>query len=144
MQHDLLGDSLKRGNSGFAKELQSYIDHRGFSIADLAKETGTTYEHIRKLVKGQAYPSKQLFLSICHALRLDSNQKGTLLTILATERTKRKYGSDPFKTQETPDPDIRPIARLWPYLKNEQKQIIAELASVMAKRNSAKEGKIVL
>ena len=45
------------------------------SKRDLAKLTGYSYEHIRKLLKGEPVPSREFNATICRVLGLDGRSR---------------------------------------------------------------------
>ena len=56
----------------FADKLLEGMASQSVTIADLAKQTGTTYEHIRRLVRGLAFPSAYLLRNSAAFLALIS------------------------------------------------------------------------
>lgn len=115
----------------FGTGLRSAMDARGISAKDLADRVRITYEHVRKLIRGDAYPSKALLTIICQELEWDL-EKATQLA--HTDKIERKFGGVPALLAGK-NPELRDIERHWEYLTPEQKETIKILVSALADRN---------
>lgn len=62
----------------------------GLSIRDVARLANVTYEHIRKLVRGLAYPSPWLVQQLADLLNLDKNE---LNKLAVADRIESKFGT---------------------------------------------------
>lgn len=115
----------------FSLALKSRMDELDLSIRDVALNTGATYEHIRRLVRGMVTPSKYLLKEICDFLHMDLKEAQELV---AADQLMRKYGTLPEKLAGKTE-DLQPLEILWPYLTEEQKQNLTVQAKVLVERN---------
>ena len=60
-----------RPTGRLAQSLVERMNAQDLTIKDVAARSGLTYEHIRKLVKGEAYPSRLALHELCRVLSLD-------------------------------------------------------------------------
>ena len=115
----------------FGTGLRSAMDAKGISAKHLADRVNITYEHVRKLIRGDAYPSKALLSLICDALSWDA-EKATQLA--STDKIERKFGGVPALLAGK-NPELVEIERHWEYLNAEQKETVKVLVSALADRN---------
>ena len=101
----------------FAQALVNAMNARDLTIRQLAERSGMTYEHIRKLAKGAAYPSKLALRELCHVLDLDERLMDTLAV---ADRLEKKYGGIPHELAGK-HPELSLLARWWDVLTEEQK-----------------------
>lgn len=115
----------------FSLELQKRMDEVGVSIRDVALNTGATYEHIRRIVRGLVTPSKYLLKEICVFLQMDLSEAQELV---AADQLTKKYGTMPERLAGKIE-DLQPLEILWPYLTDEQKQTLTVQAKTLVERN---------
>ena len=132
--------TLRQGQrSRLALEFSKRMEHRGLAIKDLASATHLTYEHVRKLVSGQALPSIE-------ALKLISGVLGgnleEMTALLFAEKASRTYGADAVMKMRGNE-ELAPIEASWPHLNSEQKAILIDIAEGMATRNVGGKGSVV-
>jgi len=72
--------------------LQRAIELRRISLDHLAQRVDSTYEHMRRLVRGLAYPSRNLLRSIAMVLGEDFEQ---LQNKLELDKLYERYGGIP-------------------------------------------------
>ncbi len=99
---------------------QSLVDRMNaldLTIKDVAARCGLTYEHIRKLVKGDAYPSPLALREVCRVLALESAEMEALAV---ADRLEKKYGGIPHVLAGH-HPELSLLARWWDLLTDEQK-----------------------
>lgn len=117
----------------FSEIVEDKMDDLGLSINDVAGQVGSTYEHIRKIVRGSSpVVSKYLVKEICRVLKLDYEE---MEPILNADKIHAKYKGKLPKELTDKNPELEPIERSWPKLTKAQKEdFIAQIAAV-AKRN---------
>jgi transcriptional regulator with XRE-family HTH domain len=115
----------------FGTALRSAMDAKSVSAKELADRVKITYEHVRKLIRGDAYPSKSLLTLICQTLEWDSD-KATQLA--HTDKIERKFGGVPALLAGK-NPELSDIERHWEYLHDEQKETVKVLVAALADRN---------
>jgi hypothetical protein len=100
-----------------ARALAARMNELDLSIKDLASSSSLTYEHVRKLVKGEAYPSRLALRELCRVLTLDHSQMDQLAI---ADRLEKKYGGIPHALAGR-HPDLSLLAQWWDLLTEEQK-----------------------
>ncbi len=103
----------------FAQALAGRMNERDLSVRHLAERTGLTYEHIRKLVKGAAFPSKLALREICRVLDLAFED---MQPLVVADRIEKKYGGIPHALAGK-HPELSLLARWWDLLTAEQKDM---------------------
>lgn len=100
-----------------ARALVQRMNELDCTIKQLAQRTGMTYEHIRKLVKGAAYPSRLALRELCRVLGLDLQETESLAV---ADRIEKKYGGIPHALAGK-HPELSLLAPSWDMLTEEQK-----------------------
>ena len=100
-----------------ARALAERMNEMDLSIKDVASSSGLTYEHVRKLVKGEAYPSRLALRELCRVLTLDHPQMDELAI---ADRLEKKYGGIPHALAGR-HPELSLLAQWWDMLTDEQK-----------------------
>ncbi len=101
-----------------ARALAERMNELDLSIKDVASRSGLTYEHVRKLVKGEAYPSRLTLRELCQVLRLES---GEMNELAVADRLEKKYGGIPHAFAGR-HPELSLLERWWDLLTDEQKE----------------------
>ncbi len=119
----------------FNARLEQRMSEAGVSRLELATKTGSTYEHIRKLIVGQCLPSQPMLERLCAALEL--NKKEMSRRVLKDKMIFR-YGNAIWQTAGI-DARIAPCYILLPLLsRSEREFFIFQLKAIAeAKRNRA-------
>ena len=73
----------------FGTALADALNRERMSVRDMAAKTKGTYEHLRKLVRGLAYPSPLRLEQICNFLHLDYAEMDRLIT---RDKMQHKFG----------------------------------------------------
>ena len=113
--------------------ISAKMAERGKSIKEMAEAVGITYEHVRRVVRGEAVPSKFVLKALCDALGIpyrDAQRTATADTI------RFKYGDFPAEIAGK-DPTLDPIERVWAQLTEDQKATLIDMARSFVKRNRA-------
>ena len=101
-----------------ARAFADRMNELEFTIKDVAARSGLTYEHVRKLVKGEAYPSRLALRELCQVLKLDH---GEMNELAVADRLEKKYGGIPHALAGR-HPELSLLERWWDLLTEEQKQ----------------------
>src|SRR5438105_15652170 len=101
-----------------ATALVQRMNELDLTIRQLAQRTGLTYEHIRKVVKGIAYPSEFALRELCRVLELEVSRMEPLAV---ADRIEKKYGGIPHALAGN-HPELSLLAPWWDRLTEEQKQ----------------------
>lgn len=120
----------------FGQMLASALESKRMSIDDLAiavkKETGEgTYEHMRKLYKGMAFPSRLLLKEICRILNLSFKEADEAAT---RDKVEKKFGSA-FHRVVGRDPRVAEWEAIVPHLTEEQQHMLLTMARGLAREN---------
>lgn len=115
-----------------ASLIREALDIRKESIRSLAKATGISYEHARKIVRGEASPSRHLLPVICQWLGIDPVRSQTLANM---DRVRRKM-PDIAIGVETSDPQLEPLIKIWGKLNTHQREDLISLATRWANRHT--------
>ncbi len=108
--------------------IRQRMQQKGCSIRDLAAAAGVTYEHVRKIVKGDALPSRHSLQTLAKVLELELEEVEPLRV---ADGIRLKYGQIP-KEITGRDPELQPIERYWHRLTKEQKATVTQLVRTLA------------
>ncbi|HLK35008.1 MAG TPA: helix-turn-helix transcriptional regulator [Terriglobales bacterium] len=100
-----------------ARALVERMNRLDITIRQLAERTGLTYEHIRKLAKGEAHPSRLALLELCRVLQLEA---ASMEKLGVADRIEKKYGGIPHALAGR-HPELSLLAPWWDMLTEEQK-----------------------
>lgn len=121
----------KHVDGQFARAVRAALTQRGWSILKLSEELDVTYEHVRKIVHGIAFPSRHMLQEMGRILGLDSGQ---MQKYIVADKIERKFGSIPLELAGK-NPRFVRLERLLPSLTDEQFSSLMAIAEDMFKRN---------
>ena len=101
-----------------ARALAERMNELDLTIKDVAASSGLTYEHVRKLVKGEAYPSRLALRELCRVLKLENAEMDQLAI---ADRLEKKYGGIPHALAGR-HPELSLLERSWDLLTADQKE----------------------
>lgn len=101
-----------------AHALVERMNQLDLTLKRVAEGTGLTYEHVRKLAKGEAFPSALALRDLCRVLDLEEKK---LKPLAVADRIERKYGGIPHALAGK-HPELSLLAPWWDQLTPEQKQ----------------------
>ena len=104
---------------------------KGASIKDLSIRAETTYEHMRRIVRGDNVPSKHILRALCTYLDVPYREAEKLA---AADRIQKKFGTIPQELSGK-KPGLDPVERVWDNLTPEQQQSVIMMVQAMAKQN---------
>lgn len=104
----------------FGEEMQKRMDEKSLSIKDVADGAGSTYEYIRKLVRGISLPSKYMINTLATVLDWDSDD---MLRLMASDQIRKKHGNIPLELSGK-NPELDPFEKAWPMLSKQEKEIL--------------------
>jgi transcriptional regulator with XRE-family HTH domain len=108
----------------------------GVSINDLAGALEISYEHARRVVRGECLPSKHLLASVCEALEIDLGQAERIASLY---QMHAKYGNLVAESAGK-NSELEPIERVWDLLTPEQQQDAIAMIQAWASRNKTATG----
>jgi transcriptional regulator with XRE-family HTH domain len=109
------------------------MEHQGISIRDLSTRLTISYEHIRRIVKGESIPSLYILKAISQALGLQAEEMERLAKV---GRLNKKFGSLPIELSGK-DSTLQPIEQIWNDLTAEHKEDLIAMARKWAERDRA-------
>lgn len=80
-----------------AERLQIRMAAKKLDLLRLSDNVGSTYEHVRKIVRGASFPSKFFLKILCEQLDINFEEANTLLQI---DKVRRRYGFIPKELTE--------------------------------------------
>lgn len=113
--------------------IQQAMDKKKLSIREVAEKLGTTYEHVRGVVRGLTVPSDLALKELCRALDIDF---GAVAKLVVADRILAKYGTIPLELAGK-NPELEPIERVWDRLSNEHKSTLVMMAQTFANKDKA-------
>ena len=100
-----------------SQSLVERMNQLDLTLRQVAERTGLTYEHVRKLAKGAAFPSRLALRELCRVLSLDLAEMDRRAV---ADRLERKYGGIPHALAGK-HPELSLLAPWWDLLTEEQK-----------------------
>lgn len=123
-------------NGRFGVAMADAMQSKGVdNLRDLAAKVDSTYEHMRKLIKGMAYPSKHLLRTLCDVLDLKLSEMEKLVF---ADRIQHKYGKLPHLLSGK-NPELDPIEKDWDALTDDQKEAAKVMIHAWATQNRRRE-----
>ena len=111
----------KQEQNTFAERLQFLMEHHDppYGIKELADELQTSYEHVRKMVRGLTVPSHFIVQNLATLFEVDAME---LNMMAKQDNFRRKFGSE----APTPifHPEVQPFAAAWTLLTEQQKDVL--------------------
>lgn len=103
------------------------MEEKKLTIRDLAKASAISYEHGRKIVRGEALPSRHLLLAVCDWLNLDREQA---LALAYRSRLSKRLPA------EHAEESLEKLNALWVKLTGQQQEDLLHLATRWSGRNT--------
>src|SRR5579884_3289142 len=128
----MIDSDIVDSRAALGTRIDAAMQERGVSIRDLARKLEITYEHARRLARGEAVPSSYLLKAVCAYLKLPYEE---LQNIATSDRIRKKYGTLPLELTGK-NPELDPIERAWPYLTDDQKKTLITLAQALVQQNT--------
>lgn len=120
-----------KADGRFGNYLYTMMERNQTDIKDLAKDIESTYEHIRKLIKGLAYPSQFMLDNLSKGLK-GFDKKEALLFV---EQDKAQKKMKNYHLIAGTNPELDPIEKVWLYLSPEHKKTIYTMVDAFAKED---------
>ena len=114
-----------------AEVLTARMQELKLSIAELAEKVGTSYEYVRKIVKGDTVPSEFMVRELSEALKIN---RAELELLTVADRIRVKFGTIPLELAGK-NPELEPLERVWNHLSQEHKADLIAQAQAWAKRD---------
>jgi transcriptional regulator with XRE-family HTH domain len=116
----------------FAAALKGAVEKSGMSLADLAQKLDLSYEHVRKLVAGLAYPSMSLLQILASTLGADRDK---LEQLIETDKFHRDYKYLPKSMKQSPE--LEPFEPIIPKLSPVGREMLLQMAKTLLRQEKA-------
>jgi transcriptional regulator with XRE-family HTH domain len=113
----------------FSTALKISVETAGLSLTDLAQRVDSTYEHMRKLVAGRAFPSQSLLRSLANELKAD---RGKWLELIEADKLFHKYKTLPAQLKISPE--LEPFEALIPRLSPQSRDTLLAMAKTLVRQ----------
>lgn len=113
------------------------LAEKKMSIKDLAEAVDITYEHSRRLSRGESLPSKFILREVCKVLGISLQEAERAAT---ADRINKKFGGIPAEMSGK-IPSLSAIERVWNSLTEEQQADATAMIQGWARRNRAHAAK---
>ena len=104
---------------------------KGVSAPDLARLSGVTYEHVRKLLMGHCLPSNETLQRLCGALGLNEKQ---MRKRVMQDKMIFQFGDAAWEAAGI-DPRVAPCYILFPLMTREERELFIVQLKAMAEAN---------
>jgi transcriptional regulator with XRE-family HTH domain len=122
-------------DGALAQRVSQRLDELGMSIRTLATESKASYEHARKIAKGETLPSRPLLELIAQTLQIPFEE---LEKLAQQDRLWKEYGITSPSSNET-ETELAPIKMVWEALTAEHRTDLVHLARRWAKQDRGKQ-----
>jgi transcriptional regulator with XRE-family HTH domain len=116
-------------NGRFSTALKIAVEAADMSLTDLAQRVDGTYEHMRKLVAGRAYPSTHLLRALAQELKADRSQ---WLMMIEADKLHKKYKTLPAQLQISPE--LEPFEAIIPRLSPQARDTLLAMAKTLVRQ----------
>jgi hypothetical protein len=115
----------------FSHSMLERLEDKGHNVAWLAEQVDATYEHLRKIAKGIAFPSRRLLKDICRVLGLNEED---MWRLVISDKLRDKYGEIPTELAGKSERMLK-MERLIDKLTPEQFKILHGMAEGLVNQN---------
>ena len=117
----------------FGSALKEAVENKGISLSTLAMRVNATYEHMRKLVAGRAYPSVHLLQALATELGVSRTKFEELSE---ADKLHKKYRHLPKFLDIAPE--LEPFQPIIPKLSKEGQQTLLAMARTLLHQERAR------
>lgn len=114
-----------------AQLVSEAMEVKNIDKKELASQADTTYEHIRKILAGDSFPSKYLIRVLSDVLGI---KKSELDQAVVADQIRHRYGKIPALLSGK-NPDLEPVERVWGMLTKDQQDTFVAQMEAVAKKN---------
>lgn len=120
----------------FSSDLKRAVEESGLTLTELAQKVDSTYEHMRKLVAGRAYPSTHLLRAMASTLGADREEWSEMIE---ADKLFKRYKKLP-KFLNT-NPKLEPFEAIINALNQEQIEAMLSMGKTFVRQNGNNKGK---
>lgn len=128
--------SDRKEHESLSEWVDTAMQNQGLGIRDVAEKLDLTYEHVRRIVRGEAIPSRYILKPLCELLGLNYEDVETLAM---AERIRKKYGA--IQVDILPrNAAFEPVEKVWNKLNDKQRRDALTMMQGWAKNNRTEKG----
>lgn len=128
--------SDRKEHESLSEWVDSTMQDQGLGIRDVAEKLDLTYEHVRRIVRGEAIPSRYILKPLSELLGLNYEDVETLAM---AERIRKKYGA--IQVDILPrNAAFEPVEKVWNKLNDKQRKDALTMMQGWAKNNRTEKG----
>jgi transcriptional regulator with XRE-family HTH domain len=113
----------------FGTALKSAIEASDMALAEVAEKSDTSYEHLRKLISGKAYPSVHLLRILATMFKTDRDEWAELVE---SDKLHKKFKHLPKFLNHSPD--LEPLQPLFPRLSKHNQEMVIQMVRTLLKQ----------
>jgi transcriptional regulator with XRE-family HTH domain len=114
----------------FSETMRRQMEAKKLGPREVAAKVGKSFEHIRKLISSETFPSRSLQNALADLLEIDRSEFEKQVN---ADRWREKYGKIPTIAQAR-----HPIAAVWEDLTDDQQTVLLCMARCMVKQTKRK------
>jgi transcriptional regulator with XRE-family HTH domain len=118
-----------QANGRFAVALKAAVEESGMSLADLGEKVDGSYEHLRKLIAGKAYPSLHLLRILATTLKADKEKWSELIE---ADKLYAKYKHLPKFLKQSGD--LEKFQPIIPQLSKAGQEMLLQVAKTLLRQ----------
>lgn len=105
------------------------MNEKGLTMREMAKKLAITYEHVRRIARGESVPSRLLLKPMCELLGMDYEHAESLTQ---AQKMERMYGA--VKVEFIPQ-NMKELFSVWRDLSDSQQEDAMSMMQGWAKNN---------
>lgn len=113
-------ENYEMSKTRFGEEMQKRMDALGLSIRDVSDKLGSTYEYVRRMVRGMSLPSKYMIVNLEEILQWHRDE---MRPLMVSDKIERQHGGIPAELAGK-NPELAPFEHGWPMLSEHEKEIL--------------------
>ena len=118
----------------FAVALKAAVEESGLSLADLGDKVDASYEHLRKLIAGKAYPSIHLLRILATTLKGDKEKWSEHIE---ADKLHAKYKHLPKFLKQSGD--LEKFEPIIPKLSQAGQEVLLQMAKTLLRQEKAQQ-----
>lgn len=109
------------------------MQEQGWDLRTLSEKLDITYEHLRRITRGEGVPSTLVLRQLCQVLKLRFDEAEKLAL---SDRIKRRYNAETSDQPQQLPRTLEPLVRLWERLQDHEQQTVISVAESLIRQRS--------
>jgi transcriptional regulator with XRE-family HTH domain len=114
-------------NGRFCSALKKAVESHNLTLTELAQRADSTYEHMRKLTSGRAYPSRAMLRRLCAVLNADFDYWQELYE---RDKFQKEFGNEIPRCLKVPE-EMKSFIRLLRKLSAQGRAVVLAAAKTL-------------